>query len=442
MLIYAHTYRFYFFCQLIFGQFGNKITFKTAFMSLLDNILLALNAIRGNLLRAILTATIIAFGIMALVGILTAVDGIKASLNSNFATMGANNFDIRQKGTGFNVGRRGLRAENYPPISISQALEFKDRFDYPATVSVSFFADGGSTVKYQSEKTNPNISVRAGDENYLPISGIELGNGRNFSEAEARSGRSVALIGEGIARDLFNTPERAMDKVVSVNNRPYLVIGVMTAKGSTGLFSPDDMVLIPLQNARAVYANNQTTYVTTVKVDGAYEIDMAIAESSGLMRSVRRLKLNEEEDFAVSKSDKLSTILIEQSSYITTAATVIGFITLLGGAIGLMNIMLVSVAERIREIGICKALGATRRTILTQFLVEAVVICQFGGIFGIILGIMAGNGVSLLIKGPFIIPWGWIAGGIAICFVVGLTSGLYPAIRAADVDPIESLRHE
>ena len=229
---------------------------------------------------------------------------------------------------------------------------------------------------------------------------------------------------------------------MSVNNRPYLVIGVMTSQGSTGLFSPDDMVLIPLQNARAVYANNQTTYVTTVKVDGAYEIDMAIAESSGLMRSVRRLKLNEEEDFAVSKSDKLSTILIEQSSYITTAATVIGFITLLGGAIGLMNIMLVSVAERIREIGICKALGATRRTILTQFLVEAVVICQFGGIFGIILGIMAGNGVSLLIKGPFIIPWGWIAGGIAICFVVGLTSGLYPAIRAADVDPIESLRHE
>lgn len=411
-------------------------------MQLLDNILLAINAMRTNWLRSVLTSLIIAFGIMALVGILTAVDGIKASLNSNFATMGANNFDIRQKGTGINVGRRGMRAENYEPVSLPQALLFKERFEYPATVSVSFFADGQSTVKLQSKKTNPNISIRGGDENYLPISGIELTIGRNFSEAEARSGRAVALIGEGIARHLFGNPQAAIDEIVSVNNRPYLVLGIMSAAGSTGLFNPDDMVLIPLLNARGIYATNQTTYVTTVRVDAAYEIDLAIAEATGLMRSVRRLQVNEEEDFTISKSDKLSTILLEQSSYVTSAATIIGLITLLGGAIGLMNIMLVSVAERIREIGICKALGATRRTILTQFLVEAVVICQLGGVMGIVLGIGAGNMVSVLINGPFIIPWAWIGGGIVLCLIVGLVSGLYPAVRAAAVDPIESLRHE
>ncbi|HRI28531.1 MAG TPA: ABC transporter permease [Chitinophagales bacterium] len=411
-------------------------------MSLLDNILLALNAIRANLLRTILTCMIIAFGIMALVGILTAVDGIQASLSSNFATMGANNFDIRKKGTGIQVGRRGKRPKDYQPISITQALEFKERFNYPVTASISVGAAFAATVKYQSIKTNPNITVRGGDANYLSVAGLSLVEGRNFTDQEVASGKNLIILGNGMANKLFKKPQLAIDKVVSVDNKKYRVVGVLEEKGSSSIFSSDNLVIVPLMNARQEYANAQTTYVITVSVNNAYQIEEAIAEATGLMRSIRKLYFSEEDDFDISKSDKLASILIEQSEYVTTAATVIGIITLLGGAIGLMNIMLVSVAERIREIGISKALGATRQTVVTQFLVEAIVICQIGGILGVILGIAAGNGVSILIKGPFIIPWLWIVGGIAICFVVGIVSGLYPAIKASNVDPIEALRYE
>ncbi|OWY19079.1 ABC transporter [Sphingobacteriales bacterium UPWRP_1] len=411
-------------------------------MKLTDTILLAFNAIRGNVLRMALTCLIIAFGIMALVGILTAVDGIQASLSSNFATMGANNFDIRKKGTGIQVGHRGRRPKEFKPIDINQALDFKEQFTYPVTTCISLNAAFAATIKYQSEKTNPNISITGADADYLSVAGLNLEYGRNFTEQEVLSGRNLLILGNGIAVKLFKKPQNAIDKVVSVDNRKYIVAGVLETKGASSIFSSDNLAIIPLMNARSVYATAESTYIITVSVNDAYQIEEAIAEATGLMRSLRKLRLAEDDDFEISKSDKLASILIDQSEYVTTAATVIGVITLLGGAIGLMNIMLVSVAERIREIGISKALGATRSTVIIQFLVEAIVICQIGGVLGVLLGILAGNGVSLLIKGPFIIPWLWMLGGIAICFVVGIVSGLYPAIKASRVDPIEALRYE
>lgn len=411
-------------------------------MTLLDNISLALNAIRSNLLRTILTFLIIAFGIMALVGILTAVDGIQASLSSNFATMGANTFDIRKGGTGIQVGRRGRKPKSYEPISFDQAIDFKDRFEYPATVALSFSASYGATAKYQEEKTNPVIRIKGVDENYANVSGIDFAVGRNISEQEAESGRNVVVLGYGMAKKLFGKANLGMDKVVSINNRKFKVIGIMADKGASSVFSSDNLALVPLMFARNAYGNNNSTYVISVAVQEAYQLDGVVAEATGIMRAVRKLRYDQADDFDISKSDKLSNILIDQSKYITTAATGIGIITLLGGAVGLMNIMLVSVTERTREIGISKALGAKRNTILIQFLVEAIVICQIGGLLGIVFGILAGNGVSMLINGPFIIPWLWIIMGIVICVVVGLVSGIYPAVKAASVDPIESLRYE
>lgn len=380
---------------------------------------------------------------MALVGILTAVDGIQASLTSNFATMGANNFDIRRKGSGIQGnGPRRNRNNAFKPITIEQAQLFKERFIFPAIVSISMMGEMGATVKFGAEKTNPNIQIFGGDEDYLAIGSFDLATGRNFTETEIKAGRHAVIIGNGIAEKLFKNPQKALDKTLSINDAKYHVVGVLAGKGASSIFSSDNICIVPLETARAKYATNNTSYVVTVQMGDSYAVETATAEAAGLMRTLRQLPFNEEDDFDVSKSDKLSAMLIDQSSYVTTAATLIGFITLLGGAIGLMNIMLVSVSERIREIGVTKALGAKKSTIITQFLVEAIVICQIGGLLGIGLGILAGNGVSLLLKGPFIIPWAWLIGGIVLCFVVGLISGLYPAYKAANIDPIESLRHE
>ncbi len=395
------------------------------------------------MLRTTLTCLIIAFGIMALVGILTAVDGIQAALTNNFATMGANNFDIRRKGSGIQGnGPRRPGNNTFEPITIEQAQLFKERFIFPSVVSLSMFGAMNVTLKYGSEKTNPNIQVFGGDENYLSIGGFDLAAGRNFTDTELKAGRPAVIIGNGIAEKLFKNPLKAIDKVLSVNDAKFHVIGVLAEKGASSIFSSDNICIVPLETARAKYSTDNTSYVITVQMGDSYAVETATAEASGLMRTLRQVPFDEEDDFDVSKSDKLSATLIDQSSYVTTAATLIGFITLLGGAIGLMNIMLVSVSERIREIGITKALGAKRSTIITQFLVEAIVICQIGGLLGIGLGILAGNGVSMLLKGPFIIPWVWLIGGIVLCFIVGLISGLYPAYKAANVDPIESLRHE
>jgi len=412
-------------------------------MTLRDNISLALSSIRGNFLRTILTFLIIAFGIMALVGILTAADGIKASLQSNFATMGANNFTIRKGGGGIHVHRKGRAAKkDFKDFELDQALDFKERFTYPAAVSISNVVSYVSTIKYESEKTNPTIRVIGADENYLAVTGYDVEWGRNFSEMDAGSGRSVVLLGNDVAKKLFTRTEKALDKIISINNRKYKVLGVLAPKGSSSIFSSDNVSIIPLLNAKSVFGSERKSYAVTVSIQDAYGLDSAISEATGLMRNIRKLRFNEEDDFRISKSDMLSSMLVEQSSYVTAAATMIGLITLLGGAIGLMNIMLVSVTERTREIGISKAVGAKRSTILAQFLVEAITICQIGGLLGIVLGIAAGNAVSMLLGGPFIIPWQWIFGGLFLCVVVGLVSGIYPAMKASKVDPIESLRYE
>lgn len=412
-------------------------------MNYFDTISLAFSSIGGNKLRTFLTIMIIAIGIMALVSILTAVDCLQGTINNNFATMGANNFDIRKKGTGVQFGRFGRKNKIYQSITYQQAQKFKDKFKYPATISISTICNIATTIKYQSQKTNPNIRVLAGDENYLTIGGFEILSGRNFTPSEIQNGRNLAIISQVIAEKLFIVAERAVDKIISIDNKSYVVLAVLKTKGSSGIFTSDNLAIIPIINSwQNTNQTENATYVITVNVNNAFSLTPTIAEATGIMRTVRGLKYNEEEDFDIQKSDKLSGILIDQSSYITSAATIIGFITLLGGAIGLMNIMLVSVAERTREIGINKAIGANNIFIRRQFLAEAIIICQIGGIVGVILGVLSGNLVSLFLQGPFIIPWKWIFGGSFLCLSVGVIAGIYPAIKASKVSPIESLRYE
>jgi len=409
---------------------------------LLENIKIALDSVKSHLLRTILTILIIAFGITALVGILTAIDSIKYSLTSNFTSMGSNTFTIRDRGMRLHVGRRGHQQEKFDRITYDEAARFKESFKFPVLVSIFTYASRLSTAKFETEKTNPNIGVIGTDENYLETSGNTLESGRNFTAVEVTAGANEVIIGKELSRNLFKKKQDPIDKIISIGANKYRVIGVMKEKGSSMGFSGDKNCILPVNNTRQYFSQPNMSYNISVMVKDPLMLDNAFEEAAGAFRIIRKISPGKEDNFDIAKSDRLSQLLFDNIKNVTLAATLIGLITLIGAAIGLMNIMLVSVAERTREIGIRKAIGANSETIKRQFLIEAIVISQLGGFFGILFGILAGNVTSFLIGSKFIVPWGWIILGVVLCFLVGIVSGLYPAIRASKLDPIEALRYE
>jgi putative ABC transport system permease protein len=411
------------------------------FPLLLENARIALISIRSNLVRTILTVFIIAFGIMALVGILTAIDAIKNALTQQFSMMGANSFSIiRKEAEVKQTGRQGRRV-NSLDISYQQAKEFKERFSFPSIVAISAHISGITMLKHNQEKTNPNIDLWGVDENDLYTNGREIELGRNFNAEEIAQARSVTILGSEIVKKLFKPNENPIGQLVSVANGKYRVIGVFKSKGSN-FGGWDRVCVIPITNARQYFPVPNQSYRINIKPIDQSLYDVALSESEGLFRTIRHLKPTEESDFSIEASNSLSEMLINNIRLVTIAATVIGIITLFGAAIGLMNIMLVSVTERTTEIGIRKAIGAKSSTILQQFLIEAIILGQLGGLVGIIFGILIGNIISMVMGGHFLIPWLWIILGVLLCLIVSILSGFFPARKAAKVDPIISLRYE
>lgn len=407
-----------------------------------ENIRISLNSIRSHLLRTILTILIIAFGIMALVGILTATEAIKFFLTQNFTMMGANTFTIRNRTMNVHIGGQSNRMKWFEPITFAQSQLFKERYAFPAYTSVFTFATGVATIKFGSNKTNPNVRVMGIDEDYLLTSGDEVEKGRAFTPNEVYYGSAVAIVGPEVVKNIFKNKEDPIDKIISIGPGKYKVIGVLKEKGSSMGFSGDRSVMLPLNNVRVHFPRPNMSFTINVLVKKQEMMDAGIGEATATLRNIRKVPVGLDNTFEISKSDDIAKMLIDNIKYVTYAATIIGLITLIGAAIGLMNIMLVSVTERTREIGIRKAIGATRRVIRNQFLVEAIVIGQLGGLLGIVLGILIGNVISLLIGGAFIVPWIWIVTGVILCFAVALISGIFPAQKAANLDPIESLRYE
>ncbi len=426
-------------------------------MKFADTFSLALGTVKGNTLRTALTVAIIAFGIMALIGIITAIKAMNQKFSESFSSMGANAFTIRYKERNIRLGGGGQqnltvsqkgkkeKKSNLDKIiSQNEAEYFADHYSFPgAMVSISSFGSRSNTVAYQNKKSSPNVMMFGGDENYLDLNSYTLIGGRNITRREVESGQNLCIVGYDIAERFFGeAPGKATGKTIRINNLPYLVIGVLESRGSTFGFSRDNMVIVSYQNMAKNFSGNNSSYVIAVKVGDINTINQAMGEAEALFRGIRKNAITEESNFVLDKSDSMVEQAMNSLGFLTISATVIGLITLIGAAIGLMNIMLVSVAERTKEVGLIKAIGGKSQAVKRQFLLEAVIISVLGALFGIILGVLTGNSFALLLGTGFVVPWGWVLYGILICTAVGLLAGLYPAVKAGKLNPIEALRYE
>jgi putative ABC transport system permease protein len=407
-----------------------------------ENIRIALGSIRTQLLRTILTVLIIAIGITALVGILTVVSALENTISNDFASMGSNTFTINQYDNLTRTsGGREIEKIN-PIITYAEAKSFKENFKYPLTnTSVSFTATTNAEVKYEEDKTDPEVPVLGVDDLFIPNSGLEVSKGRNFTGFDISNNNYVCVLGSDFEKNLLKDLN-PIDKIISIRGAKFKVIGVLKEKGSTFKNSQDLRVLIPIQVARTLFTVPNINYTTSIMITKKELINEAVDNATITMRKVRKLSPVEDANFGVSRSDDLINKILGITQYLGLSAWVIGIITIFGSSIALMNIMLVSVTERTREIGVRKALGAKKSTIAFQFFMETLVIGQLGGIIGIILGILVGYGISSLIEFKFVIPWLAIIAAFIVSFIVAVVSGSYPAVKAAKLDPIEALRYE
>ena len=405
------------------------------------NVQIALNSIKTQLLRTILTVVIIAIGIWALVGILSAVKAMENSISGSFASMGSNTFNIQRYD--FNIQRRGGEREKVNPIiSYQNIREFIAIYEYPTTqTSLSFTGTRAAEVKFESEKTDPEVQIYGINEFYLENTGTEIENGRNFTIFDIQNNNKVCIIGSDFLKSLF-VNDNPIGKTISIRGVKFKVVGVLESKGSTFGNNQDLKVLIPIQVARGIFTEPNINYTISIMVKEKELLNAAQDEAIVTFRNIRRLSPIEKDNFGIERSDDLINRIASITGYLEVAAWIISIITILGSSIALMNIMLVSVTERTREIGVRKALGAKNATISTQFFIETIVIGQIGSVLGIILGILTGLIFSSFFESEFSLPWIPMIWATIITFVVAIIAGFYPAMKASKLDPIESLRYE
>ncbi len=426
-------------------------------MTVTDSIKLSWKNIKGNRLRTAITVIIIALGIFALILIITAIQAASNSLTDSFSTMGANAFSLRYKDRQIRFGggrQSAVKKENKNGrtekksstgkiITYEQAKTFKERYSFPAKVSMALRGASGILVNTNQKKTNPDINIFGGDENYLELNGYKIAYGRNFTPADVEGGSNVCVLGSSVAEKLYpDNPSKAVDKVVNVDHIPYRVLAVLQDKGASAFFNANKMVITTYNTVRRLYASQSTSFVLAINVADIKLMDAAIGEAKATFRPVRKLDVKEEDNFFIDKSDSIAEKFLSASRFLQYAMMAIALITLIGAAIGLMNIMLVAVNERTKEIGLIKALGGTRKDIRNQFLWESILISLMGAVAGIIAGVLVGNIVAVLLKTGFVVPWAWVIIGIVVCSIVGLLAGLYPAVKASRLDPIVALRYE
>jgi putative ABC transport system permease protein len=405
------------------------------------NVLIAFNSIKTQILRTILTVVIIGIGIWSLVGILSSVKAMENSISGSFASMGSNTFNIQRYD--FNIQRGGRERKKVNPIiSYQNIREFLAIYEYPTTqTSLSFVGTSAAEVKFESEKTDPEVQIFGINEFYLENTGTEIENGRNFTIFDIQNNNKVCIIGSDFLKSLFLN-DNPIGKTISIRGVKFKVVGVLESKGSTFGNNQDLRILIPIQVARGIFTEPNINYTISIMVKDKELLNAAQDEAIVTFRNIRRLSPIEKDNFGIERSDDLINRITSITGYLEVAAWIISIITILGSSIALMNIMLVSVSERTREIGVRKALGAKNATISTQFFIETIVIGQIGSVLGIILGVLTGFAFSSFFESEFSLPWIPMIWATIITFVVAIIAGFYPAMKASKLDPIESLRYE
>jgi putative ABC transport system permease protein len=402
---------------------------------------MAIEAIRQNKLRSILTLLGISIGVFSVIGVMTAIRTLESSVNSQLDILGTNTFTINKSpaiqihGPG---GDRKIRQRKN--ITYAHYEEMKRKAKLPLRVSV---LDGTSerNIRYKDKSLKKSAELNGADEWALRSINTYLADGRNFTPDDIRFSRNVTILGPDIVDILFPF-EDPLGKAIKIKGIDYTVIGVTERKGQAFGRSQDYFVLIPISLYIQRFSSKWTSLGIVFEAESADMYEKTMDEAIGLMRVVRKVPVGEENDFSIISNEELMETFSGFTGGIKIFAGSVSVIALLVAGIGIMNIMLVSVTERIKEIGIRKAIGATKRDILSQFLMEAIFLSQFGGVVGVILGIAGGNVVAIVLDVPAVVPMDWAFYGMAVCSLIGIGFGIYPAWRAANLDPIESLRFE
>ncbi len=405
---------------------------------------MAMASLGVNKLRSALTMCGITIGVFSVIGVMTAVTALRSSIENGLTIFGSNIFQFAKYpiggGPGDGSGRRKFDMRR--DITLVQALRYEHLMEGKGgSICLKLFDYNGGQAVYNGRKTTPGISFVGTDENFLATNQYSVSEGRNFTAGDVELARPVIIIGQTILKKLFPA-ESPLGKVIKMKDRTYMVIGVFADKGNAFGSSGDDIAVIPITRFFGDFgAEKRTVNIATQAPDQTVYND-TLDKAVTAMRIARGLKPEEDNDFEIYSNDSLISAFGKVADVIAAGSFVISGIALLAAGVGIMNIMLVSVTERTKEIGIRKSIGARKQSILLQFLTEAVAISLAGGVMGILLGVAGGNGLAMLLKAEAVFPWNWALIGLLVCSGIGVGFGFYPAWKAASLDPIEALRYE
>jgi putative ABC transport system permease protein len=408
-------------------------------MNLSETLRLALSSLSANKLRSALTMLGIAVGVFSVIGVMTVITGLRGSIETGLNVLGANSFQF-SKYPAINFSDPRQKFANRRDITYAQASRLKELMRENGDVSLSM-RRGGRRATYLDRSTNPNIALIGTDENFLTSRNYDIALGRNLGADDVELGRAVVVLGSDIVGKLFLN-ESPLGRVVRVDGQNYTVIGVTASKGSTFGQSQDNNVVTTITKYLATYGTAGRSIGVNVQAPNQAQLAAVQDTAIGTMRLVRGLDPEDPNDFEVFSNDTLIETFNNITGIVAVGAFVISAIALLASGVGIMNIMLVSVTERTKEIGVRKSIGARKKNILSQFLIEAVVLSLVGGLAGVITGVVGGNIGAKMLNASMVFPWGWAVAGLSVCSIIGVTFGFYPAWKAASLDPIEALRYE